>query len=387
MNEIQKLYKYLPSDIGNIDWDLVKNEILKPYVLKMKETKQEFKWHQEGDVLTHTIMVCEELIKLEEYKSLDQKRRLELFFSAMFHDVGKTVCTKVEDGIIRSPHHGPTGSLMIREYLWKEFGLSGNEEYQNFRETICLLIKYHGSTVYLNSENDIRKIIKISRNQKLAKDFNLKMLYILSKADILGRISYDTKNQLNCLKKFRSLAIELNCYDNVFNFGNDYTKFEYLSGTNVWHGQTLYDSTWREVILLAGLPGTGKDTYIKNNFSHMPVISLDKIRDELDIDPSDNQGAVYNYAKEKAQEYLRSRISFIWNATNLTTLIRQKQIKLFHDYHAKVRIIFLETSWSENLSRNKSRKKEVNSEIIEKMLRNLNIPEDYEAEIVEWVCL
>lgn len=387
MNKITELYKYLPDGSNQIDWQLIENEILKPFANKMKLTEQEFKWHQEGDVLTHTKMVCQELVQLEEFKKKLKEQQLELFLSALFHDVGKTVCTKIEDGIIRSPHHGPTGSLMIREYLWQKLGLSGNNKYQNFRETICMLIKYHGSAVYLTSEDDIRKIIKISINQNLADDFCLEMLYILSKADILGRISFDTENQLNSLSLFKQLSIKLNCYDKAYTFENSYTKFAYINGANIWYNQTLYDNTWGEIILLCGLPGTGKDTYIKKNLPTLPIISLDNIRDELRVNPTDNQGVVYNTAKERAKSMLRTKIPFIWNATNLTILTRQKLIKLFHDYHARVKIIFLETSWQENLFRNKTRKKEVVENVIAKMIKNLNIPEDYEAEIVEWICI
>ena len=57
------------------------------------------------------------------------------------------------------------------------------------------------------------------------------------------------------------------------------------------------------------------------------------------------------------------------------------------DYHAKVKIIFLETSWEENILRNKNRQKQINSKIIEKMLSSLNIPENYESHNVEWICI
>ena len=51
--------------------------------------------------------------------------------------------------------------------------------------------------------------------------------------------------------------------------------------------------------------------------------------------------------------YLRKKEKFIFNATNLIQLNRQKLIKIFTDYHAKVKIIFLETAWDENILRNK----------------------------------
>ncbi len=378
------LYKYLP--INNIiDWDLIEKEILHPFVDKLRNTEQEYIYHQEGNVLIHTKMVCEALIKLEEYNKLNKRKQLELFLSALFHDIGKTVCSKIEDGKIVSPHHAGTGALMVREYFWKELKYSGNKEYQRIRETICLLIKYHSKPIFIFDEE--RQIIKISLNNNLTDDFSIEMLCILSKADIIGRIGPDQKNQLEKIEICKLNSMNLNCYDKAFVFNNNYTKFQYTSGSNIWYNDTLYDNTYGEVILICGLPGTGKDTYIKKHYPNLDVISLDDIRRKLNIDPTDEQGLVYNTGKELAKEYLRQKKSFVWNATNLTNLIRQKQIKLFHDYHASVKIIFLETSYDENIERNENRENIVPINIIDKMLRNLMIPEAYEAEVVEWVII
>lgn len=378
------LYKYLP--INNIiDWDLIEKEILHPFVDKLRNTEQEYIYHQEGNVLIHTKMVCEALIKLEEYNKLNKRKQLELFLSALFHDIGKTVCSKIEDGKIVSPHHAGTGALMVREYFWKELKYSGNKEYQRIRETICLLIKYHSKPIFIFDEE--RQIIKISLNNNLTDDFSIEMLCILSKADIIGRIGPDQKNQLEKIEICKLNSMNLNCYDKAFVFNNNYTKFQYTSGSNIWYNDTLYDNTYGEVILICGLPGTGKDTYIKKHYPNLDVISLDDIRRKLNIDPTDEQGLVYNTGKELAKEYLRQKKSFVWNATNLTNLARQKQIKLFHDYHTSVKIIFLETSYDENIERNENRENIVPINIIDKMLRNLMIPEAYEAEVVEWVII
>ena len=269
--------------------------------------------------------------------------------------------------------------------FWKELKYSGNKEYQRIRETICLLIKYHSKPIFIFDEE--RQIIKISLNNNLTDDFSIEMLCILSKADIIGRIGPDQKNQLEKIEICKLNSMNLNCYDKAFVFNNNYTKFQYTSGSNIWYNDTLYDNTYGEVILICGLPGTGKDTYIKKHYPNLAVISLDDIRRKLNIDPTDEQGLVYNTGKELAKEYLRQKKSFVWNATNLTNLIRQKQIKLFHDYHASVKIIFLETSYDENIERNENRENIVPINIIDKMLRNLMIPEAYEAEVVEWVII
>ncbi len=386
MKELDLLFKVLPKD-GIIDWDYIYKTVLRTFYLDMEKTNQEHKWHQEGNVLIHTKMVVNEIIKFDEYNCLSEIEKLELFLAALLHDIGKTVCTKVIDGEIRSFNHGIIGSHMARSLLWKEYGLSGNELYQNIRETICLLIKYHSSPIYSGRDEDTKKIIKMSLNQKLASHFNLKMLSILSKADLLGRIGEKVNEQLENVERFNTIANNLNCFTKPFEFRNEYTKVQYFEKKYIWHEEELFDSTYGEVILICGLPGTGKDTYIKKMYHDLDIVSLDDLRVEYDVDPNDDQGYIYNVAKEKAKEYLRNKKTFIWNATNISELTRKKQIRLFHDYHARVRVIFLETSWKENIKRNKARKNEVMEKVIVKLLDKLNLPEDYEAEYIEWICV
>ena len=386
MNKIIELYKYLPSD--NIDWELIFSSLLLPFKEELNNTLQEAKWHGEGNVLKHTMMVCEELIKLAEYQKLSEDYQLVLFIAALFHDIAKPVCTKIIDDEIRSFNHPTKGALITREYLWKNLELAGTKEYQEFREGIALLVKYHSEPTYFNYEKNKNKlVIRLSTNTELTKYFTNELLYLLAKADILGRIAESNEEKLEYIEEFKKTAIELDCYNKSFKFSDNYTKFKYLNSENIWHYQNVYDSSWGEIILICGLPGTGKDTYIKNNFSSHQVISLDDIRKKYKIKPTQNQGEVYNIAKEMAKEFLRKKIPFVWNATNITDFTRSKQIALFHEYNAKVKVIFLETSWEENKKRNQNRKNEVSQKVIEEMLKKLTIVENDEAENIMWLCV
>ena len=385
--KILELYKYLPQE-GKINWDLIFKGILKPFKDDLENTMQEVIWHGEGDVLTHTKMVCEELVNLSEFQILDKKTQLVLFLAALFHDIGKPSCTKIVDGKIRSFHHPTKGSLITREYFWKTLGISGNKEYQEFREAIVHLVRYHSEpTYFIEDENQDKKVIKLSLITNHTKYFNNHLLALLATADIRGRIFNEALEKELNIVEFINHCKKLECYEKPFQFKNVYTQVKYFNSDTIWYNQDLYDSTWGEIILICGLPGTGKDTYIKENFPNYAVISLDKIRRELKVKPTDNQGETINIAKEKAKEYLRNKQVFIWNATNITDLVRESQIKLFHDYNAKVRIIFLETSWESNMKRNENRKEYVDILAIEKMLRKLRMPLDNEAEYVEWICI
>lgn len=92
--------------------------------------------------------------------------------------------------------------------------------------------------------------------------------------------------------------------------------------------------------LLSGLPGMGKDHYIESFCPDIPVVSLDAIRRKYKISPTDKSGNgwVIQTAKEEARSYLRKGQDFIWNATNITRLMRSQLIDLFTGYGARVKL-------------------------------------------------
>ena len=149
--------------------------------------------------------------------------------------------------------------------------------------------------------------------------------------------------------------------------------------------QELYDDTWGEVILMSGLPGSGKDTWIQKNIPDLPMISLDIIRRANKIPPTTEQGKVANLAREQAKEYLRRHQPFVWNATNITAQMRESLIGLFETYHAHVHIVYLETDWQTLLRRNHSRENKVPQSVIEDMMGKMTLPEAFEARKVDWI--
>src|SRR5262249_18639446 len=139
-----------------------------------------------------------------------------------------------------------------------------------------------------------------------------------------------------------------------------------------------------EVVLMAGLPGVGKDSWIVQHLSDWPVISLDKIRKVLRISPEENQGQVIQAAKERARIYMRQQQSFVWNATNVTRALREQLVNFFVSYGARVRIVYLDAPLATILRRNKSRSASVPETVIRKLFNKLDVPDITEAHMVLW---
>ncbi|MCM1110227.1 MAG: AAA family ATPase [Clostridium sp.] len=369
-----------------IDWTYIKNSALDGFRQRLEAMPQPPHYHDEGNVMVHTQMVLEALESLPEYHSLPEHQRNILYVAAQLHDIGKIPSTKEIMGKIEASHHAPVGCQMARETIWLDYGLCGSKELQQICEAICLLIRYHSFPPHaIETKNSALRLHRIAANSLLVPDFSIRMLCILAKADMLGRICDDQEEMLDRISLCEEVAREEECYDGCFAFPSDYTRRAYLSGRDVWKNQDLHDDTWGEVILMSGLPGVGKDTWIQRNIPDLPMISLDEIRKELKYSPTHNQGKVANLARERAKELLRQHQPFVWNATNITAQKRESLVSLFETYRAHVRIVYLETDWQTQLTQNASREDAVPTTVLRDMLGKLSLPEAIEATIVEWV--
>lgn len=354
----------------------------------MAKTRQAPAHHGEGSVLAHTRSVCEALAGLDDFHRLDEEKRQAVFLAALLHDVGKISCTRMEGGSWIAPHHAAAGAAKVRELLWLDGGWCGTPRWQALREAVCALIRYHSLPPHAVYEEDgARRLLKAAADGALLPAFNVGSLCLLAKADILGRICEDREELLEAVELCGALAEEQGCLTGPRTFSSRHTAFSYFSGKLDQPDCELYDDTWGEVILMCGLPGTGKDTWIAEHYPTLPVVSLDAIRAELDISPVGPQRKVIDEARKRARALLRKKQPFVWNATNVTADLRRKQVELFTSYHASVRIIYLETEWDEELRRNTARAAAVPEQAILGMLAKLTLPEQFEAHHVEWHCI
>lgn len=371
----------------NIDWTGIEIA-LSSFVIPMSRTEQNPAFHKEGDVWTHTKMVCENLMRLDVFRALSEVPQQAVFLAALLHDIGKIPSTRWEDDKWTSPNHTLAGSKMARQFLWQELGLCGTPEKQQFRETVCNLIRYHSFPPHAIDDSDgKRKLMAIAANGQNCPMFSIELLCVLCEADALGRECVDEHDRLHMAEQVqlcREFAKESGCYDAPYPFPSAHTRHSYLIGKDIAPEVELYDDTWGEVILMSGLPGTGKDTWIKENCPDLPMISLDEIRREMRSSPMDNQSKVVEIARERAREFLRKKQPFVWNATNLSPMVRGKQIQLFTQYHASTRIVYLETDWAEQLRRNAGRADAVPEQAICHMMEELVPPEAKEAYSVVW---
>lgn len=369
-NMIQKVIK----DKFNFD----KISMYFPVIEEFKKVPQNPVYHREGNVYNHTKNVCDALETIEEWNTFSEKEKGVLYIATLFHDIGKLYYTKIEDGKIVSPKHAVKGAKRFREFVYKE---CADKFYLSFidREQIASLIRYHGLPLWFIEKSKIEfSFIKAS------ECLDMRFLYVLAKADLLGRECDDKDELLEKVDYFKEYAKELNCFSSKRKFKNEYTKFQYLNEKVDWYGYELFDSTQFDVFMMSGFPLSGKDTYIEQNLNQYPIISLDDIRQEFGISPKESSAKVAAIAKERAKKFLRQKKTFVWNATNIIKDTRKKLCNLFTAYGARVTIIYVEAPYEKLLERNKIRERTIPEDILEHMIHKWDLVENFEAYHVQY---
>jgi putative nucleotidyltransferase with HDIG domain len=355
------------------DWQLLEKEF--DWVRDMKGVPQDAIFHAEGDVATHTQMVLYELEQLEEYRQLPEQEQHLLWAAALLHDVEKRSTTVIEaDGSITSKGHAKKGAMTSRSILYRDMPTPFLT-----REHICGLVRFHGLPLWaLEKEDSAKAVIEVSLQ------VNTQLLALLAKADVLGRTCNDQAELLYKVELFKELCIDNECWGNNRYFKTPNARFQYFKKDNGYADFVPFDEFGSHVIMMSGLPGAGKDTYVQTKYYEWPVVNLDDIRRENKISATDKSGngKVIQIAKEKARVYLRQHTNFVWNATNVTKQMREQLIDLFIPYKAFVEIVYVEVPYRKLHVQNQNREAAIPPKIVEKLVSRLEVPVRSEAHEV-----
>ncbi|MEO1290936.1 MAG: AAA family ATPase, partial [Chloroflexota bacterium] len=278
------------------------------------------------------------------------------------------------------PRHALKGAQIVQNLLYQDFPSELVPLPLAYRQQIVSLVRYHGLPLWFWDKDDMLYSV-MRASQHVPPQY----IALLAEADVIGRICNDQQDLLDRITLFREFCIENSCYDSAYQFPSDYSRFLYFQNSSNHPTYQAYDDTICTVTLMSGLPASGKDTWLVENKANTPIISLDKIREQLNVKPTDNQSQVVITAKEQARQYLRQQQDFVWNATNLTRRMRSQLIDLFTDYKARVEVIYLEVPFKTIIERNQDRKDSVPIDVLRKMAQILDVPSITEAHSVQWI--
>lgn len=321
-------------EVGDAAPDLCDYAAELPVLADMLACPQDPHHHGEGDVLTHTQMVCEQLVSSEAWQQLGREIQEELWWAAVLHDCAKPITLTEQDGRLSNPHHASKGAVLARRLLWQS-GIAPDR-----RERVCGLIRWHMLPYrILERPNSQQQTLAISWQADTAH------LHLLALSDSRGRACKDQQEVTERVEMFAEYCREQNCLGARFAFGSDHARVQYFQRPDrdpSWPG---YDDTRCQLTLMVGLPGAGKDHWIAENArADEQIVSLDALRQERKVKRGDKKahGQVISQARQMLRDALGQEQDVIYNATNLSSMQREPILALAHDYNARIRVVMVE---------------------------------------------
>jgi predicted kinase len=344
-----------------------------PWCRAMSDCQQDVGWHSEGDVWTHTKMVCAQLPLLEDWSSLTRHEQSVLFFTALFHDAGKPITSQVDPRTqrITSPKHALKAEHLARSIL-RSLGCE-----LTTREEIARLVRFHGRPGFLLEKPDPNHEV-VSLSWLLSN----KLLYLFALADTRGRKTVEMSRPEENLHLWKLVAEETGCLDQPYQFANDHARFLFYRQERPNLHYVPFEGHRCTVTVMSGLPGSGKDAWLAAKRPDLAVVSLDDLRGELGVEAIDDQGEVIQVARERCREHLRSGRSFAFNATNILRQTRRRWIDLFADYDARIEIVYIEPPLPVILSQNARRDRPVPERVIRELADKCEPPTFAEAHVL-----
>ena len=157
-----------------------------PALASLRGVPQDPKWHPEGDVWIHTMLVIDEAAALRD----GGKDDLALMLAALCHDFGKPAVT-VDDGThVRSPKHDAVGATLARDFL-EHLRASGH-----LCKQVEALVKYHLAPALLVAQGTTaRGYRRLARNLDSA-GVNIALLVRVARADHWGRTTEEARTRI-----------------------------------------------------------------------------------------------------------------------------------------------------------------------------------------------
>lgn len=350
-----------------------------PALRLLAGTPQDPFYHAEGDVWTHTVMVVNELVNGDDYAASTQEQRFILFYAALLHDIAKPDTTVIDDasGKISQPGHSRRGAIDARIALWRA-GVPFAP-----REAICRIIAVHQLPFFAIAGNKGGQSAEFLI-RKLSHELDLRLLAAVAEADMRGRSYVGKADCLVDVELFREMARDEDCYGKPRRFADLDTQVAYFRGAGIAPDYPFHTERGANVIVMAGLPASGKNTWVARHHPALPVISFDDAREALGLKHGDNAGAAVHKAIDDARELLRDKADFVFNATHISSQMRKKTVDLLYAYHARVRIVYLEQAEQVLMSRNSRRDTTLTNAAIQRMLFKWETPLPTEAHQVDY---
>lgn len=140
-------------------------------IKKLDKIEQNPKYHPEGSVLKHILLVVDEASKVKD-KSKDKRA---FMWGALLHDIGKLTTTRIRKNRITSYNHDFEGEKLATEFLDK---LTDDKK---FILNVSKYVKWHMQPLFFD------KNLPFFKPKDMLNDVEYKEIALISYCDRLGR--------------------------------------------------------------------------------------------------------------------------------------------------------------------------------------------------------
>ncbi len=157
---------------------------------RLKNTEQPVKYHPEGNVFNHTLLVVDQAAGIKD----KSKNPRAFMWAALLHDIGKPDTTKSVNNKITSYDHDKIGAVLAGEFL-REFTAD-----DLFISRVTSLIRWHMQILHVTKRAGFANV------KDMKKEVDIEELALLGLCDRLGRKNADRKEEERNIKTFLSVS-------------------------------------------------------------------------------------------------------------------------------------------------------------------------------------
>jgi len=151
----------------------------------LKDVKQSPKYHPEGSVWNHTLLVLDEAAGRKDKASNNRV----FMWSALLHDIGKAVTTKVRRGKITAYDHDKVGAEMAQIFL-------SNFTSNDFTRKVSALVRWHMQILYISKSQQYADLTS------MRFETNVNDVALLGLCDRLGRAGANRREEERAILRF-----------------------------------------------------------------------------------------------------------------------------------------------------------------------------------------
>jgi len=295
------------------------------------------------------------------------------------------------------PPHARESAALARAAMWKL-----QLPFEVREHALALILSYR------QPENLVGSDAPLEAYMRLACRLDLRALYRLRSAELAALPEGMAARLRPRLEAFRARAQEAGVFGlapSVPISSDQFATLGYLTAravhraanalryfrlrTGLVDGEWLADRLAQEsrrpqgrLNLLVGPAGCGKSTWAEQHLAHAPIVSSDRMREELTGDPADQSQnyLVFQRCIGRLRDALRNGEVVTFDATNYMEGLRALPVQAARWSGAEIHSFYFDVGLETVLERNRRRVRRVPEHVIRRQFRLLTPPALYEAD-------